>query len=79
MIHEVLISFYLCLNKTLAIIKLIPVTQLSDAGEMETVTDIKKDLTKLQRLNVYFGVSEIKEVNLDIPLEWSSYTKMEIQ
>ena len=36
-------------------------TQLSDAGEMETVTDIKIDLTKLQRLNEYFGVSEIQE------------------
>ena len=30
-------------------------------GEMETVTDIKIDLTKLQRLNEYFGVSEIQE------------------
>ena len=29
--------------------------------EMETVTDIKIDLTKLQRLNEYFGVSEIQE------------------
>ena len=37
----------LCLSKTLAIIKPIAVTQLSDAGEMETVTDIKIDLTKL--------------------------------
>ena len=45
----------------MAIIKPIAVTQLSDAGEMETVTDIKIDLTKLQRLNEYFGVSEIQE------------------
>ena len=51
----------LCLCKTLAIIKPIAVTQLSDAGEMETVTDIKIDLSKLQRLNEYFGVSEIQE------------------
>ena len=36
-------------------------TQLSDAGEMETVTDIKIDLTKLQRLNESFVVSEIQE------------------
>ena len=36
-------------------------SQLSDAGEMETVTDIKIGLTKLQRLNEYFGVSEIQE------------------
>ena len=51
----------LCLCKTLAIIKPIAVTQLSDAGEMETVTDIKIDLSKLQKLNEYFGVSEIQE------------------
>ena len=29
--------------------------------KMETVTDIKIDLTKLLRLNKYFGVSEIQE------------------
>ena len=53
--------FCLCLSKTLAIIKPIAVTQLSDSGEMETVADIKIYLTKLQRLNEYFGVSEIQE------------------
>ena len=37
-------------------------TQLSDAGEMETVTDIKIDLTKLQRLNEYFGVREVQVI-----------------
>ena len=36
----------LCFSKTLAIIKPIAVIQLSDAGEMETVTNIKTDLTK---------------------------------
>ena len=41
-------------------------TQLSDAGEMETVTDIKIDLTKLQRLNEYFGVSEIQDVTFQL-------------
>ena len=45
----------------MGVIKPIAVTQLSYAGEMETVTDIKIDLTKLQRLNEYFGVSEIQE------------------
>ena len=48
-------------GKTLAIIKLIAVTQLSDSGELETVRNIKIDLTKLQRLNQYFGVNEIRE------------------
>ena len=28
---------------------------------MKTVTNIKIDLTKLQRLNKYFGVNEIRE------------------
>ena len=51
----------LCLSKTLAITKPIAVTQLSDTGEMETVTDIKIDLSKLQRLNEYFGLSGIQE------------------
>ena len=41
-------------------------TQLSDAGEMETVTDIKIDLTKLQKLNEYFGVSEIQAVTFQL-------------
>ena len=45
----------------MGVIKPIAVTQLSYAGEMETVTDIKIDLTKLQRLNEHFGVSEIQE------------------
>ena len=56
-----MVLFCLCLSKTLAIIKPIAVTQLSDSGEMETVADIKIDITKLQRLNEYFGVSEIQE------------------
>ena len=45
----------------MAIIKLLAVTQLSDSGELKTVTNIKIDLTKLQRLNQYFGVNEIRE------------------
>ena len=45
----------------MAITKPIAVTQLSDTGEMETVTDIKIDLSKLQRLNEYFGLSGIQE------------------
>ena len=45
----------------MAIIKLIAVTQLSDSGELETVRNIKIDLTKLQRLNQYFEVNEIRE------------------
>lgn len=36
-------------------------TQLSDSGELETVRNIKIDRTKLQRLNQYFGVNEIRE------------------
>ena len=43
-------------------------TQLSDAWEMETVTDIKIDLTKLQRLNEYFGVNEIQEEEVTFQL-----------
>ena len=58
----------LCLSKTLANIKLIAVTQLSDAWEMETVTDIKIDLSKLQRLNEYFGVNEIQEEEVTFQL-----------
>ena len=57
-----------CLSKTLANIKPIAVTQLSDAWEMETVTDIKIDLTKLQRLNEYFGVNEIQEEEVTFQL-----------
>ena len=45
----------------MAIIKLLAVTQLSDSGELKTVKNIKIDLTKLQRLNQYFGVNEIRE------------------
>ena len=59
---------FFCLSKTLANIKPIAVTQLSDAWEMETVTDIKIDLTKLQRLNEYFGVNEIQEEEVTFQL-----------
>ena len=44
----------------MAILKPIAVTQLSDAGEMGTVTDVKIDLIKLKILTEYFGVSEIQ-------------------
>ena len=44
----------------MAITKPIAVTLLSDAGVMETFTDVKIDLTKLKILTKYFGVSEIQ-------------------
>ena len=52
----------------MANLKPIAVTQLSDAWEMETVTDIKIDLAKLQRLNEYFGVNEIQEEEVTFQL-----------
>ena len=53
--------FYFIFSKTASVKKPIAVTQINDDGEMETVTDILVDLTKLSELNQEFGVNDIQE------------------